>query len=91
MTRADLRDWYMVHNCEITTLNEWHKGNAVRVTNPKNGNHVFLDMPIDERPVKNYLVCKTCMQLGIPIPDFCKDAENLAKHIKDKHYPNFGQ
>ena len=89
MTKADLRDWFMAHGCTIEPLKDYFQGNSVKVLNPKNQRHVYMDMPIDERPVKSYSVCKECMILGIPIPDICKDTEELAKHIKNKHYPNY--
>ena len=49
--------------------------------------HVYLDLPLNDKKVKDYYVCKVCaIWLKIPIPDICKDSEVLAKLIQEKHY-----
>ena len=86
MKRIDLRDWLTVHKCKFEPLKDSTTGNSIKVIGPY-GQHVFLDTPFDEKPVKPYMVCKICDQLGIETPDICKEYIELQKIIKEKYYP----
>lgn len=88
MTRADFYDWLIANKCTIERLPEDTRGNVIKIKSPHSNSYVFFDTPIDERPVKCYSVCKICQQLYIPIPNHCKELEQLASLIKKKHYPN---
>lgn len=91
MTRADFYDWLIVHKCTIEPLPEDTRGNVIKILSPVANSYVFYNTPIDNRPVKCYSVCNICHQLYVPIPDECKSEEDLAKYIKNKHYPSFNQ
>lgn len=88
MTRSDFRDWLLNHGCELEPLKESLTGNSIKVVNPKTNRYIFLDLPINERPVKLYYVCTSCIKLGIPVPDKCKHMEELEDIIRKTHYPN---
>ena len=89
MTRADLSEWFRNHGCIMEQLSHNTTGNAIKVINPKNGSHVFMNLPIDERPVKHYSACQQCTMLGIEIPKECEYMNGFVKEIKNKHFPNF--
>lgn len=87
MTRADFYDWLVVHGCKVEPLNSHRQANSIKVSN-KHG-HVYLDLPIDGKEVKEYYVCKACLLwLQIPVPDVCKSSEDLAVKIQQAHYPD---
>jgi hypothetical protein len=88
MTRADFYDWLIVNKCTIAPLPEDTRGNVIKVTSPHANSHVFLDTPINERPMRCFTVCTMCHQLYIPIPDPCKSIEQVVIDIKKRHYPN---
>ena len=67
MTRADLYDWVRSHGCDTIPLEE-HKAKVIKVVNRKNGTEAYINLPIDERPVFDFTVCKVCSKLSIPIP-----------------------
>lgn len=88
MTRADLYDWVIAHGCKIETIADYNKANVIKVVNPANNRHCYLDLPIDDKPAKDYYVCKVCMVwLLIPLPNFCQMQE-VAKEIQNKFYPD---
>lgn len=69
MTNQDLYDWVIANGCEIMPLQE-HMAKVIRLRNPNTGREAFLYLPIDTRHAKEFLVCKVCSNLGIPLPDF---------------------
>jgi len=87
MTRADFYDWLIVHKCTIMPLLGDTRGNIIKVKSPYSNSYVYLDTPINDKPMKCYTVCTMCHQLYIPIPEPCKQLESLAIEIKNKHYP----
>jgi len=87
MTRADFYDWLIVHKCTIAPLPEDSRGNIIKVLSPHSNSYVYLDTPINDKPMKCYTVCTMCQQLYIPIPEPCKPIEPLAIEIKNRHFP----
>jgi hypothetical protein len=85
MTRADLYDWLRAHGCTVEPLKELTTGMAIKVINPKTGSHYYLNLPIDEKPVKHFNACQACISLNIPIPDECAYMKQLHDHIKENH------
>ena len=85
ITRDDLRDWLVSHGCIATPLKETNNtARSIKFVNPKNGTHAYLDTPIDGTPIKEYLVCHVCVQLGVPIPIDVQHQEPLVDHIKKR-------
>ena len=67
ISRTYLRDWILTHGCQMEALSE-HQARVVLFHNPKTGGSAFLNLPIDERPVKEGSVYGVCAKLGIPVP-----------------------
>jgi len=84
MTKLDLYDWVRTQGCNIEPLPE-HKAKVLNVINPKTGANRYLYLPIDERPVNDFTVMKTCCDLGIPFPTYTKYMKPLHDEINDKH------
>lgn len=83
MTRADLYDWVRAHSCHIEPLAE-HKAKVIKVINPKNNRYAFLNLPIDERPVRDCTVYRICTLLSIPIPTHCLHLKSVDERIEDE-------
>ncbi|HLG34612.1 MAG TPA: hypothetical protein VI757_06985, partial [Bacteroidia bacterium] len=56
-----------------------------RIINNGNNNYAFLELPLDDTPMRDYAVCQICFTLAIEIPDACKHYQALAEHIKNTH------
>jgi hypothetical protein len=67
MTRADLYDWLKSNGCNFNPIPEF-KAHVIFVENPKTGAQYWINLPINEQPVKDFTVYKTCMSLCLPIP-----------------------
>ncbi|MCG8318413.1 MAG: hypothetical protein MI921_02820 [Cytophagales bacterium] len=67
VTRAYLFDWIRTHGCEMLPLPE-NKARVVKFENPKTGGTAYLNMPIDDRPIKDSNVHGICSKPGIPVP-----------------------
>ncbi len=67
MTRADLYDWIIAHDCEAQPLDEY-RAKVLYFVNPSKGGQAWLNLPINESPVKDYTICSICSSLQIPIP-----------------------
>ncbi len=88
MTKADLYDWLLLHKCKIEPLGKFTTGNTVKVISPIIANtYVFLDLPIDNKPVQAFYVCNVCTKLCIPIPNHCEHMKDLVEEIQKKHNP----
>ncbi len=89
MTREDVYDWFVVNKCDVEPLSDDLRGNSVKITNPKTKRFIYYTTPINDKPVKDYSVCKMCCQLGVPIPNECKHMEEFTEEIKKRHYPDY--
>lgn len=87
MSREDIYDWIIVHGCEQVQLTGINiTGNCIKFINPKFPSaSAYLNTPINEQKVYDYIVCQICDQLFIPTPDCAQEYAPLVKHIKDKH------
>ena len=86
MTRVDFKEWVLAHGCEIVLLKSTNRtGNAVKVVNKKTNEHIFMELPMDEKPVKHFTVCTGCAKLGIPIPNECNYMQELDELIRRNH------
>jgi|WetSurMetagenome_2_1015567.scaffolds.fasta_scaffold15430_6 hypothetical protein len=84
MTKSDLNDWVLSNGCITIVLPE-HKANVIKIENPKTDSVYWLYLPIDNSPIKDYTVYKTCSNLGIPIPNFASYMKPLHEKIEDFH------
>ncbi len=83
MTRADLYDWIRSYGCEIIPLPE-HKANIIHVKNPKNGHMYWINLPIDERLVRDFTVFKVCNELCIPVPTHATYMKSIHDDIENE-------
>ena len=84
MTRADLFDWVKAHGCDIIPLEEY-KAKVIKVVNRKNGNEAYINLPIDDRPVFDFTVCKVCSKLSIPIPRHVEYVKPFHDRLEKEH------
>ncbi len=82
MTKADLCDWVIAHGCTTELLPEF-KARVIYLVNPKNDCEVWLDLPIDNKPMRANTVCKICSDLQIPIPTFAKYMKPIDDEIRN--------
>jgi hypothetical protein len=68
VTRRELYNYVRAQDCFQTALPEG-KAHVVYFENRVTEAKAWLNLPIDDRPVKDYTVYKLCLDLGIPIPD----------------------
>ncbi len=83
MTRADLFDWIMAHGCNQQPLYEY-KAKVIYFINPKTGAKAWLNLPIDERPVRDYTIYRICLSLQIPIPTQSDYMKEIVEKINDQ-------
>lgn len=67
MTRRELYDYVRAQGCTQRPLSEG-KAPVIYFDNPRTGREFWLNLPIDDRPVKDFTVYKMCLELGIPLP-----------------------
>jgi len=84
MTREDLYEWVTSKGCTLLPIPE-HKANVIFIENPKNGLEYWLNLPIDNRPVRDYTVYRTCTELGIEVPTCATYMKPLHEKIKNHH------
>ena len=82
MTRADLYDWLQSHGCTFSPIQEY-KANVIYVENTQRCLQYWINLPIDERPVRDFTVYKTCMSLCVPIPKHVEYMEDVANRIEE--------
>jgi hypothetical protein len=83
MTRADLFNWLQSYGCTFKPIQEY-KANVILVENPQRGLQYWINLPIDDRPVKDFTVYKTCMSLCVPIPTHVAYMEDVANKIEEE-------
>lgn len=83
MTRVDLYDWLKSCGCNFNPIQEY-KANVIYVENPKTGAQYWINLPIDERPVRDFTVYKTCVSLCIPIPTDVAYMEDVQTKIEEE-------
>lgn len=82
MNRDDLYDWITTHGCVQSPLAETNNtANCIKFVNPQTKGHSYLYTPIDGRKVTDYIVCRTCTELGIEVPNCAEDYKPLIKHF----------
>lgn len=87
ITREDLKDWMEQNGCELEVMAGLNMtGHQIKVVNKNLPHHyVYLDLPIDGRPVPHFAVCDICDQLNILYPDCVESQKNLVDHLKTKY------
>lgn len=81
MTQADLLDWVQAHGCEIThSKRNFYRvvnasGDAMGIPQPKPGHENLQPMT----------VCRICNVLGVPIPNYAKEAFEAYCKIQKEH------
>lgn len=74
MTRQDLYDWLMAHDCEIEILvGQNVTGNAVRVKKKNSNLKAYINTPIDDTIVSKKAVKIVCDLLLVPYPHYVLD------------------
>lgn len=84
MTRADLYDWVRFHGCIIKPIPEY-KAKIIKVENPRNGFETWINLPIDDTPVRDYTVFDVCNKLGIQIPTCATYMKPINDRIETEH------
>ena len=90
MTKREFHSWLISKGCTINPLQSNTTASTVVVKHSRSNLSAYLDLPLDDRPMKAYAACKIAIILNIEIPPFCVDQTDLVNEIKKKHYPNFG-
>lgn len=70
MTRQDLADHVRYYNCDPSPIEGINiRGNQIRIINRNDpSKYAYLDTPINNREVPDFVVQRVCMLLGIPLP-----------------------
>ena len=84
MTKNELIDWVRVNGCSIEPL-PIHKADVIRFFNPETGGHAFIELPIDERQMKDITVFRICNDLDISALDITLYIKSLNDRIDDFH------
>lgn len=88
MTRADLVDWLIANGCEHMPLEGVnHSGRVIKFRNPKTNRHTYIDTPIDDKELPDFLIAQTCEQLLISSPDCAEQHKPLVKEIRERFSP----
>jgi hypothetical protein len=82
MTGPDLLDWLAAQGCSLQTLPP-HKGNAIRVYNPRNDTEFFIGLPLSVYPLKDYFVFRACSRLGVEAPSQALRCKGLHDRIEN--------
>jgi hypothetical protein len=81
MTRKDLVDYLLVNGCEMDPLPENSVANAVKFHNPATRRTTYIYTPIDNRKMLPATICQVCTQLGIEVPHYAEDANDVIQNI----------
>lgn len=84
MKRSDLFDWIVAHGCETEFLDQY-KANVIYFVNPKNNCRAWLNLPINDTPVKDYTVCRICSSLQIEVPSQSDYMKGTVEKINKNH------
>jgi len=68
MTRREFYIYLQGASCEFFPLNENTTSFSIGIRNPATGREAFMDMPIDERKMRDAKIAQICTQLGVEIP-----------------------
>ncbi|HRO43929.1 MAG TPA: hypothetical protein PL009_13920 [Flavipsychrobacter sp.] len=86
MTREDLVEWLKAYECKQEPIEGINvTARQIKFVNEKNGRYAYIDLPIDDRQVPDYIVMHICGLLGIEYPDCVKHEEPRFNHLKDKY------
>lgn len=70
MTKQHFVPWLEAHDCELSPFQAINSTSPkLIIKNKKNGRDAFLQLPIDERPMKDATICMICLLLLMPVPD----------------------
>jgi len=87
ITRETLKDWVEQNGCAFEVLSGFnHTGQQLRAYNTRFPNHyAYLDLPLNDKPVPHFVVCKICDDLLIEHPDCVNHQKGLVDHLKSKY------
>lgn len=85
MSREDLFDWIMAHDCEQVPLKEY-QAKVIFFRNRKTNKEAWIDLPINKYEVRDFTVIRVCSRLGIPFPECSKHMQPFNDHIESLHF-----
>jgi hypothetical protein len=81
MTQEDLIDWALQHNCTITKRGR----SFVKLKNTTNNNRANAPRARDGFDnLMPMVVCKVCVELEIPIPNYAMDAHRVYLDVQKR-------
>jgi hypothetical protein len=83
MTKQDFLDYLVKHGCELIPTKE-HEPLVIFILNPHNRQEAFLDLPIDNRQLRDYTILRICTKLCVPVPDQMRYLSDLDDRINDR-------
>ncbi|MBE2288403.1 MAG: hypothetical protein IAE95_02525 [Chitinophagaceae bacterium] len=87
MTREDFADWLRAHDCEQVVMDGInHTGRQLKFVNRKTNGYAYIDLPLDDRELPDYVIIHACKRLIIGHPDCVQDQEPLYDHLKTKYH-----
>lgn len=87
MTREDLHDWILAHDCEVLLLPDGLRDQrSIRYLNPKTGSRAYLNGPINEIVVLAHVICHVCVQLGIEIPKEASHTKDNVERLRTRNW-----
>lgn len=92
MTREDPVDWLKANDCEQVPLEGINiSGRAIKFINRKTKKHTYIDTPIDDRQIPEYIVAHVCEQLLIHSPDCVAEQKPIVKKIRERFTANISK
>lgn len=83
MTKQELLDYLVMYGCELRPTRD-HEPLVIFILNPRNGQEAFLDLPINNRQLRDYTILRICTKLCIPVPDPMRYLSDLDDQINDR-------
>lgn len=88
MTREDLVDWLKANGCDQVPIDGLNiTGRAIKIVHKKTNKHTYIDTPIDDRELPEYVIAHICDQLQINSPDCVAEQKPLVDGIKARFSP----
>ena len=84
MTKNNLIDWIKLYGCDIIPLPEYKAG-VILFKNPKTEGESWIELPVDDRNMKDLTIFRICSDLDIPPPDITLYMKPLNDHIESLH------
>jgi len=89
MTRKEVYDHLIKCKCDFFNMNDYGESPCIGVRNPANGAEFHLELPIDDRRMRDASVALLYGRLGIDTPDCAKHVEPLLDHLAERKLYRF--